>query len=217
MPFTGTFIVFEGIDHSGKSTQIKNLKDYLESQGHEVVLTHAPGDAGVMGSSLRQIMSNTKGINPVTRAFMMAADASQQMRDIVIPALDSGKIVLSDRSTFSMWAYQGGGHGMDIQDLRLLSKLVMDEHWPDLVIWLDLSLENWTMRKKHDDPDANIEDSSLDFINRVRDGYIGYVFNSGYATRARRVSSDRSKQEVYEEIIALVDKVLGSSRVSNNV
>ena len=113
----GLFITFEGADGCGKSTQLNLLKNYLEKQGYEVVLTREPGGKG-MGEKIRELLLHFEGyVSPKCEAFLFLADRAQNIDTIVKPAVELGKIVLCDRHTDSTIAYQGYGRGEDIEKL----------------------------------------------------------------------------------------------------
>jgi dTMP kinase len=163
---TGRFIVFEGGEGSGKSTQAGLLADRLDA-----VLTRQPGGTEI-GAALRGILLDTAniGLAPRAEALLMAADRAQHAAELIRPALDSGRHVVCDRYTYSSVAYQGHGRGLDPVRVRELSAWATDELWPDLVVLLDVAPEAAAARLVRDLD--RFELAGDDFHERVRSGFL---------------------------------------------
>lgn len=173
----GRFIVFEGPEGAGKSTQIARLAALLEAQGHEVVQTREPGGTPV-GDAIRGVLlgAGDYAMLPATEAFLLSASRAQHVHDVIRPALERGAIVLCDRYADSSLAYQGGGRGMDTAALRCLERIAVGDTAPDLRILLDLPVEVGLARRHRDAGSVNrIDRAGLAFHRRVRDAYLDLV------------------------------------------
>jgi dTMP kinase len=171
---TGRFIVFEGPEGAGKSTQIRRLAGLLEGQGRQVVVTREPGGTPV-GDAIRGVLlgSGDYAMLPQTEAFLLSASRAQHVHDVIRPALERGDIVLCDRFADSSLAYQGGGHGMDTAALRCLERLAVGDTEPDLRILLDLPVTVGLARRHRDTGSVNrIDRASVAFHERVRAAYL---------------------------------------------
>jgi len=160
-----TYIAFEGGEGSGKSTQARILSKRLKA-----VFTREPG-ATALGKSIRGLLlsDSTVGLDPSAEAYLMAADRIQHIKEIVSPALDAGKTVISDRSVYSSLAYQGFGRELGLEFVRQINALALDDFWPDLVVFINVPLEVTKSRltRKLD----RFESAGHDFHERVLDGY----------------------------------------------
>ncbi|MBA3020063.1 dTMP kinase [Propionicimonas sp.] len=141
-PAEGIFVVFEGGDGVGKSTQTRLLADWLTQQGREVVVTLEPGGTE-LGSVLRDLVLNPKwgDVSPRAEALMYAADKAQHLYEVVLPALRRGAVVISDRYVDSMLAYQGAGRDLDADRVEQIARWATKDLLPDLTVLLDLDPE----------------------------------------------------------------------------
>ncbi len=137
----GLFITLEGLDGSGKTTQINRLAAWLRMQGLEPVLTRQPGGT-LIGDRIREILldSRSTGLAPMTEMALMFADRAQAIAEVIVPALEAGKIVVCDRFTDSTEAYQGGGRELGSRAVLDLHRLVCGNLQPDLTLLLLPSL-----------------------------------------------------------------------------
>lgn len=167
----GKFITFEGAEGSGKSTQAKLLCNYLRQKGFPVIFVREPGTT-VVGEKIRKILLDprNKDMTPVSEMLLYMAARAEFVSHIVKPALEKGKIVISDRFLDSTVAYQGYGHGMDLKVINSIGKLVCQGKTPDLTIILDIASEKGLRRagKVRD----RIERRSLSYHRKVRRGYL---------------------------------------------
>jgi len=163
------FIVFEGGEGSGKTTQAKELSNRLRRLGFHVVLTHEPGGT-LLGNKLRRWLKWGRGVTTQTELFLFLASRSQLVSAVIRPALDKGYIVICDRFDASTFAYQGYGRGMDLDFLKSVNNFVTDGLCPDLTVLLDLSAEQGLGRKRMK-LDV-FEREEFAFHQRVRDGYL---------------------------------------------
>lgn len=176
----GTFITFEGIDGSGKSTQLRFLNNFLRSKGCEALLTREPGGTK-LGLRLREaLLDATEEVDPLTELLVFAADRAQHVRRVLVPALERGEVVISDRYADATVAYQGAGRGFKPELISQIVQLATGGLKPDLTLLFDVSIGDATTRTtrrstgKSASKDArdrlDIEDA--DFHTRVRDAYL---------------------------------------------
>lgn len=168
----GTFIVMEGPDGSGKSTQIELLKKYLDSLGYECVITREPGGT-IIGEAIRNIILNPehKEMSDVTEMLLYAASRAQLMSEIIIPALDNGKIVISDRFVDSSIVYQGIARGLGIDTVAMVNQPAIGEYQPDCIFFIDIPEEEGLERKKQQKKLDRLEQESINFHHMVSEGY----------------------------------------------
>lgn len=165
----GRFIVFEGTEGAGKTTQIDRLADALARAGHEVITTREPGGTP-LGDAIRSVLlgAHDYAMLPKTEAFLLSAARVQHVHDVIRPALDRGTVVLCDRFADSSLAYQGGGHGMAEADLRCLERIATGGLVPDLRILLDLPVAEGLVRRHREAASVNrIDRANLAFHERV--------------------------------------------------
>ena len=163
------FIVFEGGEGCGKSTQAKALEGQLRRLGFKAVLTHEPGGT-LLGNKLRRWLKWGRGVTTQTELFLFLASRSQLVTKVIRPALERGEVVICDRFDASTFAYQGYGRGMDLAFLETINSFVTDGLSPDLVILLDLDVEKGLKRKRMR-LDC-FEREEFAFHHRVRDAYL---------------------------------------------
>jgi dTMP kinase len=178
----GRFITFEGLDGSGKSTQIEKLATALRSIDLEVLLTREPGGTNI-GESIRHLLldSGTQGLLPETEMTLMFAARAQHLRELILPALAKGHYVLCDRFTDSTEAYQGGGRELGSERVLAMHRLICDDIQPDLTFLLDCDLTASLARAQHRNlvthaagyADENrFELESRAFFGRVQDAFL---------------------------------------------
>jgi dTMP kinase len=203
-----TFISFEGIDGSGKTTQIRLLEGHLKSQNLPVVLAREPGGTEV-GESIRQILlhSKTSPLTPMSELLLYYASRQQNLHQKLLPARKAGSWVLCDRYADASMAYQGYGRGIDLGFIENLNRAVIGSHWPDLTVLIDidpaLSLSRARERNRNDPVDeGRFEKESLDFFARVRHGYLEIARK--HPGRVRVVNGDQPIETLHREIISLL-------------
>lgn len=162
----GRYIAFEGVEGCGKSTHVKRLATHLDA-----LVTREPGGT-VIGTTLREIMANTANIHlsPRAEALLMSADRAQHLHELVVPTLESGRHVVSDRSVYSSLAYQGYGRQLDLTQLRQFNDFAINSRWPDLVVYLrvDLAAVRARLQKRDTDRFEREDDA---FFRRVMNGF----------------------------------------------
>jgi dTMP kinase len=162
----GVFLVFEGIDVSGKSTQARRI-----AERHDALFTFEPGDTP-LGVDLRHwLLDAGTPMEPQTEALLMLSDRSHHVASVIEPALREGRSVVSDRYYASTLAYQGYGRGVDLALLQSASDLAIGSCRPDETILLDVSLKVVNERRAHDQKDR-FESADVAFHERVREGYL---------------------------------------------
>lgn len=169
------FITFEGIDFCGKSTQVKLLKDSLINDNKRVKLIREPGGTHI-SEEIRDILLDKKnsGMYEETELLLFSASRTQLINEVIIPHLQKGYYVISDRFHDSLTAYQGYGRGLSMEFIKVLNKFVLKNAIPDLTFFIDISLEEVAKRKANMqlfEPDR-IELSKNCFYEKVRNGYL---------------------------------------------
>jgi dTMP kinase len=167
------FITLEGPDGSGKSSQIIPLSDYLVGQGYSVLITREPGGTTI-GDQIRNILSDLKntGMHPHSETLLFLAARAQLVEQIIKPHLKEGFVVLCDRYADSTMAYQGYGHQNDLDQIRNLINFATGGLKPDLTLLLDMDVEVGLRRKAHGSEWNRLDAYSLEFHQRVRNGYL---------------------------------------------
>lgn len=202
----GLFISFEGIDGSGKTTQVKRLGQSLRDKGYELVTVREPGGTPV-AEKIRELLLDARndGICPRTEAFLYAAARAQLVTEVINPALTEGRVVIADRYLDSTLAYQGYGRGLDTRFLEQLNRLAVAGTVPDLTIILDISPVEGMVRRSDSCPDR-LEREGLQFQEAVRAGYLS--LSRQYPERIKVVDAMQPPEQVYAEIVALVTPFL---------
>ena len=177
----GTFITFEGIDGSGKSTQLRLLGNFLRANGCDALLTREPGGT-TLGLRLRAaLLDAMEEVDPLTELLVFAADRAQHVRRMLRPALEAGRVVISDRYADATVAYQGAGRGFPPELIAQIVQLATEGLKPDLTLLFDVSIDG--IDESHDaafdqqefvDEDAadRLDIENADFHTRVRDAYL---------------------------------------------
>lgn len=208
MPTPGLFITFEGIDGAGKSTHIAGLAEAFKAQGRAVTLTREPGGTP-LAERLRALVLNDP-MDAMTEALLVFAARRDHLQQIIEPALARGEVVLCDRFTDATFAYQGGGRGFDLKTLTYLEQLVQTKkglegdfvRHPDLTIWFDLSPDVAAARLAGARVPDKFEALPVAFFAKVRAGYQARC--DTYATRFARIDADRSRDAVWQDVMAAV-------------
>jgi dTMP kinase len=166
-------ITFEGIEGSGKSTQVELLSDYLAKEGHSVIKTREPGGTP-FGEALRKV-SLTKNFRvfPLAELLVFMAIRAQHVEEVIMPALQDRKIVLCDRFVDATYAYQGYGRGIDLGIIETLNRLVTKGIRPNLTVLLDCTVSMGLKRKARDDASLDrFEKEALSFHRTIRNAYV---------------------------------------------
>jgi dTMP kinase len=208
----GIFITLEGIDGTGKSTQVRLLVKHLRARGYPVVATREPGGTRV-GEQARGIVlaSRTGNLAPLAELALMYAARAQHLEEVVRPAVARGDVVVSDRFNDASFAYQGYGRKLGASTVRAFDRVVCGTTQPDLTIVLDLSPRVALQRAQGREVRRNsvrgrFEAAGLRFHERVRAGYRAIARQE--PRRVKIVQADRPVVEVQAEIRRLVDALL---------
>jgi dTMP kinase len=217
----GKFITFEGLDGTGKSTQMRKLAAALRAAGHKVVETREPGGTAT-GEKIRRVLldSKTEGLAPLAEMALMFASRAQHIAEVIQPALDHGQIVLCDRFTDSTEAYQGSGRKLGSEAVLKLHRILCGDLQPDLTILLDNDLRKSigrARRRNHksvrrseslgEHGDENrFEQQNRAFFARVRDGYGAIAKRE--PGRVVVVDASGEKGETQRRVIEAVQKKL---------
>ncbi len=210
----GRLISFEGLDGAGKTTQMDLLERWLQSRGVPYVRTREPGGTP-LGVEIRRLLLNRPelAIDPLAEAFLFQADRAQHFARLVIPALDEGKLVITDRCFDASIAYQGYGRGVGAELVEQLSMLATRRHVPDLTILLDLDpSEVYTRTDMSGDRSGTREERTRfdaeaeDFHRRVQEGF--RVLARAHPERIKVIDASRSPEVIHQEIVTLVESFL---------
>ena len=177
----GLFISFEGTEGSGKTTQMSTLVEHLRSLGYNVIENQEPGGTSI-GRQIRRVLLDPENreMAPMTELLLMFASRAQAAAEVIVPALQSGKVVVSDRFTDSSLAYQGAARGMGFEKVLAAHELAVGSLLPDLTLWIEVDVEEGLARaqstesrnaSKEEPSEARIDQQPADFHRKVRDGY----------------------------------------------
>lgn len=211
---SGVFITFEGIEGSGKSTQIHLLEESLKRRNLDLLLTREPGGTAI-GEKIRSILLDAAhaGMAPVAELLLYAASRNQHVEEVIRPALGKGRVVLCDRYADATAAYQGAARNIDPDVIADLYQIATGGLAPDLTLLLDcpedMGLGRARARNSRDPSSCNadrFEREELDFHRRVREGYLAIA--RAEPNRVVVVDSTKEKTALHAEIVAIVDKVL---------
>ena len=203
----GRFLVLEGIDGCGKTTQLKQLAQWLPVSGlmpagATLHLTREPGGTP-LGQALRELLLHppqASAPSPTAELLLYAADRAQHVEQLIRPALVRGDWVLSDRFSGSTLAYQGDGRGLDVSTIRDLERIATAGVTPDLTLWLDLPIAE-SLRRRQTQTADRIEAEGTAFLARVAEGFRRLAAERGWAA----VAADRTPDQVQQSIRAQVE------------
>ncbi|MFQ7508599.1 MAG: dTMP kinase [Anaerobutyricum hallii] len=199
-------MVMEGPDGSGKTTQINLLKEYLEEAGYECLITREPGGT-VIGEEIRQLILNPehKEMSPVTEMLLYAASRAQLVHEVIGPALEEGKIVISDRFVDSSIVYQGIARKLGISTVSAVNAPGIGIYRPDGIFFIDLSEAEGLRRKKEQKNLDRMEQEGIDFHHMVSEGYRKVL--SG-RPEVMKIDGGRSIDTIQKKIRNHVDELL---------
>ena len=199
----GTFISFEGIEGTGKSTQAKLLYQYLLDKGYEVILTEEPGGTKI-GLKIREVLLSVdhKGMTPLTELLLYNASRAQHIQEVILPAIKRDAIVLTDRFSDSTFAYQGYGRGIDLDLLNSIDRIATNCLRPDLTVLLDIDAETGLMRNRGINKIDRLELEDIAFHKRVRDGY--HKLAAKEPERLKLIDVSGSIEEIQGRIVRIV-------------
>jgi dTMP kinase len=207
----GVFLSFEGGEGSGKSLQAKTLTELLQKRGRDVVLTREPGGTAA-GERIREIVLHAQEIalGPEAQVLLYSTARAQNVREVIVPALEAGKIVVADRFFDSTLAYQGYGHGVSLEQIRGVTALACGDLVPDRTFLLDIPIDiglgrsGWRAQSKWD----RFEVLDTAFHTRVREGYLRLA-----ASEPKRwvvIDAARDELSIAQDVRREVDALLGA-------
>lgn len=201
------FITLEGIEGSGKTTQVSNIVKFLREKGHTCVVTREPGGTEI-GRQIRAILLNPvhKDLDPLAELLLYAADRSQHLKSIIKPELSAGKTVICDRFFDATTVYQGFARGLDMKVINQLHRIVLDSIKPDLTLLFDLPVEVGLGRalKCLDNgsraiQECRFEKETLTFHEKVRSGYLSLAKQE--PNRFQIINASNDENQVFQEIV----------------
>jgi dTMP kinase len=209
----GKFITFEGIDGSGKSTQLRMLAGALRQRSIDVITTCEPGGTP-LGRRLREAFLETEEtVAPIAELLLFAADRAQHVELLIKPALQEGRTVISDRYADATFAYQGAGRGFPEGTVEQVIGLATGGLKPDLTIFFDVSVEKalgrTASRKETGERVNRMDAETADFYSRVRDAYIGLAERD--RERFRVVDADGPVEEIQARVLELTLPLLNAT------
>lgn len=210
--YKAPFITIEGVDGAGKSSHMDTILAVIEGSGFELVSTREPGGTE-LGSVLRAQLKQVE-MDPKTAALVAFADRNEHLTQKIIPALEAGKVVLSDRFTDSTYAYQGGGEGCDWEYIRSLETLVQDGLQPNLTLFFDLPGKVAEARRARRKDELQISDmdrfdeKSISYFENVRNAYLRRVEET--PGRFKVIDASGTLEQVAEQVREAVDSFMKS-------
>ena len=208
---TGRFVTVEGIEGSGKSTLLRSLAERLRRDGHDLLETYEPGDSE-LGREIRRLLlaPSSRGMDPLTELLLYCADRAEHVARVIRPALAAGRHVLCDRYGDATRAYQGAARGLD---RALIERVDVSDLKPDLTLIVDLPVAIGLTRARgrniRDDlgHEARFEHETLDFHDRVRQGYLAIA--RAEPDRCRVLNGESAPDALVERAYAIIAPLLG--------
>lgn len=203
---TNIFITIEGVDGSGKTTQINLLYTYLKSINRETIITREPGGTK-LGEKIRALIldKNNDDISYMTEALLYTASRAQIVEEIILPALKSNKIVICDRFVDSSLVYQGVARGLGIEKIAQINEYALNGLVPDITFYLDIDPKLSILRKLNQSNLDRIENENLEFHNKVYEGYKRIV--QMYPKRIFKLDATQSKEDLHIQILNILKKI----------
>lgn len=203
----GIFISFEGIEGTGKTTQAALLAEYFMKKGYETVLTEEPGGTRI-GRSIREVLLRVEHseMHCITELLLYNASRCQHINEIIMPALNAGKIVITDRFTDSTHAYQGYGRGISLEFISALDKFVTGGLMPDLTFLLDMDAEAGLRRNRGANKIDRLELEDIAFHKNVRTGFVEIAGREW--ARIKQIDASGSIDEIHSCIVEAAEKFL---------
>ena len=206
---SGIFLTFEGLDGSGKTTQLQLLASALSARGFDVLTTREPGGT-LLGKRIRELILEIEDAPvPLAELLLFAADRAQHLETLVRPALAEGKIVISDRYADATDAYQGAGRGFPAEKIRQTIDLATENFKPHLTLFFDLPTEEALTRANSRVEESNrLDKETLDFFERVRRAYL--EISAAEPERFQIVDASGSIEEIHQKTLQIVGQFLES-------
>ncbi len=200
------FITLEGIEGAGKTTAIEFIGEYLKEKNIDCVITREPGGTEIAETIRKVILAHyDEKMCPYTELLLYFASRAQHIAQVIKPALNAGKWVISDRFTDASYAYQGAGRGIPMKHIAILENWIQKSLRPDLTLILDIEPDRGLTRVKNSNTLDRIESERIDFFHRVREYYLRQVRE--YPERYKIIDATQSKRQVEQglhEILAAI-------------
>ena len=195
----GFFISLEGGEGAGKSTQNKRIVEWLAGHGKTVIEAREPGGT-VVSEQIRQVLLDTRnaGLNPTAELLLMFAARSQLVQEVIVPALETGKVIVCDRFADASYAYQGGGRQLGAQTVEVVEQLVLKNLQPDLTLLFDVPVELGMKRVAGRGEADRFEVESIRFFERVRKAYLARA--EADPQRFRVIDASKNEEEVWQQV-----------------
>lgn len=210
--YPGTFFTFEGLDGSGKTTQLALLAERLEAAGRRVVRTQEPGGTRV-GAQIRKILLDAASadLRAMPELLLYFASRAQNVEEVIQPALEEGAVVLADRFTDASMAYQGRGRGLGVDAVLALQRIACGSLKPDLTLLIDIDIETSVRRARHRNAAATVsenrfEQEEFEFHRLVREEYLEIQRRD--PGRVRLIDGRRSRQQIAAEVWSIAEELL---------
>jgi len=200
----GKFITIDGLEGAGKSTQIDFIKKYLSARNRDVFLTREPGGTD-LGERLRVLLLDKKidAMNPDTELLLMFAARNEHVKKVIVPKLEQGVWVISDRFTDASYAYQGGGRRIPLERIGELEQWTLQDFVPDMTFLLDLDVELGLSRVEQRGEKDRFEEEHKDFFNKVREIFSNRA--SKYPERIKLIDASKNIDETSSQIKKILD------------
>ena len=201
------FITIEGVEGAGKSTAVKILQTYLDQKNVDYVLTREPGGTDIAECIRRVLLGDyNEEMSADTELLLMFAGRSQNINQVINPALQNGQWVLSDRFTDASFAYQGGGRGVPVKHINDLAQWVQGDLAPDLTFLMDIPVEEGMKRISSRGAKDRIEREGLEFFNRVRQTYLNRA--KAEPDRFVMIDASQSLDVVHNQLTKKLSKLM---------
>lgn len=197
------FLSFEGIEGSGKSTQVKLLSGYLKGKGLTVLTTEEPGGTKISLKIRDILLSIENHMDPLTELLLYNSSRAQHIREVIYPALTRNTVVVTDRFSDSTTAYQGYARGIDLAIIKTLDEIVASDLKPFLTFLLDIGVEEGLKRNLKAQKKDRFEMETVEFHNRVRKGYLQIAREE--PERVKLIDASGSAEEVHKKIIEILE------------
>lgn len=203
----GVFISFEGIEGSGKTTQARLLKEHLERKAYKVILTKEPGGSRI-GEKIKDILLSPqhREIDEITELLLYFAGRRQHIKELILPSLEKGITIITDRFIDSTRAYQGYARGIDLDFIDSLNKVASMGIMPDLTILLDIDVDTGLKRNRGANKVDRLELEDIEFHKRVKEGYSALA--ETWPERIKVIDASKGIEETHNRIVEVVEEFL---------
>ncbi|MEC4087142.1 dTMP kinase [Pseudoalteromonas rubra] len=211
----GFMLVCDGSNGAGKTTAIRKIANYLEQQGYEVVLTREPGGTPI-GEKIRSVIldPSTPEMGAMTELMLFSAARAQHVEEKIRPALEAGKVVISDRFDASTISFQHYARAIDLQTIKTINERALDGFKPDMYLIFDIEPELGMQRvSQRGEGLDRMEDEKMEFLQRAREGYLAQAKDD--PERFSVIDASQDKESVLSACLRVVDSVIAANRRDN--